>query len=67
MDPDTPAPVVDLEIMGRYIETLRSYFRQSATKVRPYVSCHQCPSPALFQNPDDLLLTEPAAFHVESS
>ena len=48
-DLDTPALVVDLEVMGRNIETLHSYFRQSAAKVRPHVSCHQCPNIARLQ------------------
>ena len=48
-DLDTPALVVDLEVMGQNIETLHSYFRQSAAKVRPHVSCHQCPNIARLQ------------------
>ncbi len=48
-DLDTPALVVDLEVMGQNIDTLHSYFRQSGTKVRPHVSCHQCPNIARLQ------------------
>ena len=48
-DLDTPALVVDLEVMGRNIETLHSFFRQSEAKVRPQVSCHQCPNIARLQ------------------
>ncbi|MDP6550074.1 MAG: alanine racemase [Dehalococcoidia bacterium] len=40
---DTPALVVDLEVMERNIETLHSYFRQADAKVRPHVASHQCP------------------------
>ena len=46
---DTPALVVDLEVMGQNIETLHSYFRQAEAKVRPHVSCHQCPNIARLQ------------------
>ena len=46
---DTPALVVDLDVMGRNIETLHSFFRRSAAKVRPHVSCHQCPNIARLQ------------------
>ncbi len=40
---DTPALVVDLEVMEQNIETLHSYFRQADAKVRPHVAGHQCP------------------------
>jgi 3-hydroxy-D-aspartate aldolase len=46
---DTPALVVDLDVMGRNIETLHSFFRHSEVKVRPHVSCHQCPNIARLQ------------------
>ena len=42
-DLDTPALVVDLDVMERNIEVLHSYFRQSGTKVRPNLAAHQCP------------------------
>jgi D-serine deaminase-like pyridoxal phosphate-dependent protein len=41
---DTPALVLDLEVMQQNIETLHHYFRQSPARVRPHVSCHQCPN-----------------------
>ena len=49
---DTPALVVDLDVMERNIVTLHDAFRESgygdepagaAAKVRPHVSCHGCP------------------------
>ncbi len=46
---DTPALVVDLDVMGRNIEILHSSFRQSRAQVRPYVAAHQCPQIAYFQ------------------
>lgn len=46
---DTPALVVDLDVMERNIETLHSFFRQAPAKVRPHVSCHQCPNIARLQ------------------
>ena len=42
-DLDTPALVVDLDLMEGNIEVLHSYFRQSDTKVRPNLAAHQCP------------------------
>ena len=42
-DLDTPALVVDLDVMERNIEILHSYFRRSDAKVRPNLSAHQCP------------------------
>lgn len=39
---DTPALVVDLDVMDRNIETLHARFRGSTAKVRPYVGSHQC-------------------------
>ena len=41
---DTPALVVDLDLMESNIEILHSAFRQTAAKVRPHVSAHQCPN-----------------------
>ena len=43
MDLDTPALVVDLDVMERNIETLHSRFDQSTAKVRPHVTGHQTP------------------------
>ena len=43
MDLDTPALVVDLDVMDRNIETLHGRFDQSSAKVRPHVSGHQTP------------------------
>lgn len=40
---DTPALVVDLDVMGRNIETLHSSFSRSNARIRPYVTGHQCP------------------------
>jgi D-serine deaminase-like pyridoxal phosphate-dependent protein len=48
-DLDTPALVLDLEVMGQNIVTLHSFFRYSEAKVRPHVSCHQCPNIARLQ------------------
>ena len=42
-DLDTPALVVDLDVMEANIEVLHSYFRQSSAKLRPYLAVHQCP------------------------
>ena len=46
---DTPALVVDLDVMGRNIEILHSSFSRSRAQVRPYVAAHQCPQIAYFQ------------------
>ncbi|HIM79489.1 MAG TPA: DSD1 family PLP-dependent enzyme [Dehalococcoidia bacterium] len=43
MDLDTPALVVDLDVMDRNIETLHGRFDQSSAKVRPHVTGHQTP------------------------
>ena len=43
MDLDTPALVVDLDVMDRNIETLHARFSQSGAKVRPNVTGHQTP------------------------
>ncbi len=40
---DTPALVVDLDIMDRNIQTFQSYFNDSPAKVRPVVTSHLCP------------------------
>lgn len=50
---DTPALVVDLDVMGRNIEILHSSFnaahQQGRAQIRPYVAVHQCPQIAYFQ------------------
>ena len=46
---DTPALVVDLDVMGSNIRILHSSFRQSGAQIRPYVAAHQCPQIAHFQ------------------
>ena len=40
---DTPALVVDLDIMDRNIQTFQGYFKDSAAKARPVVTSHLCP------------------------
>ena len=40
---DTPALVVDLDVMDRNIQTFQGYFKDSAAKVRPVVTSHLCP------------------------
>ena len=42
-DLDTPALVVDLDVMAGNIEVLHSFFRESSTKLRPNLAAHQCP------------------------
>lgn len=41
---DTPALVVDLDILEQNIETVHSFFRQQTAKVRPNVDAHRCPA-----------------------
>ena len=40
---DTPALVVDLDIMDRNIQTFQGYFGDAAAKVRHVVTSHLCP------------------------
>ena len=40
---DTPALVVDLDVMDRNIQTFQGYFKDSAAKARPVVTSHLCP------------------------
>ena len=40
---DTPALVVDLDVMDRNIDTVHACFKQSNAKIRPHVGSHQCP------------------------
>jgi D-serine deaminase-like pyridoxal phosphate-dependent protein len=53
---DTPALVVELEVVERNIETLHAFFRRGEAghtrtyaKVRPHVTSHQCPPIAQLQ------------------
>ncbi len=41
---DTPALVVDLDVLERNIETVHSFFRSREAKVRPHVEAHRCPA-----------------------
>ena len=41
---DTPALVLDLDVLERNIETLHSFFRDRNAKVRPHVASHRCPA-----------------------
>ena len=43
-DLDTPAAVVDLDIMEQNIETLHSFFANTTAKVRPHIKVHRCPA-----------------------
>lgn len=40
---DTPALVVDLDVMDRNIHTFQGYFKDTAAKARPVVTSHLCP------------------------
>ncbi len=40
---DTPALVIDLDVMDRNIRTFQGYFAASAAKARPVVTSHLCP------------------------
>ena len=40
---DTPALVVDLDLMERNIRTYQGYFQDTKAKVRPVVTSHLCP------------------------
>ncbi len=40
---DTPALVVDLDVMDRNIQTFQGYFKDTAAKARPVVTSHLCP------------------------
>ena len=46
---DTPALVVDLEALGRNVESMHSSFRDGAVKLRPCVESHRCPAIAHVQ------------------
>lgn len=68
---DTPALVVDLDLMEQNIDTVHSFFRRvksdGATRetpatVRPHVSCHGCPEIAVRQvSADEGLFDEPSS------
>ncbi|MBC8281671.1 MAG: alanine racemase, partial [Chloroflexi bacterium] len=40
---DTPALVIDLDVMDRNIQTFQSYFADTSVKARPVVTSHLCP------------------------
>ena len=40
---DTPALVIDLDVMDQNIKTFQSYFANSIVKARPVVTSHLCP------------------------
>ena len=40
---DTPALVVDLDVMDRNIEAVHTCFSQSSVRIRPHAGRHQCP------------------------
>ncbi len=40
---DTPALVVDLEVMDRNIDKVHACFSHSSAKIRPHAGRHQCP------------------------
>ena len=40
---DTPALVIDLDVMDRNIKTFQGYFTNSVVKARPVVTSHLCP------------------------
>ncbi len=40
---DTPALVIDLDVMDRNIQTFQGYFAAATAKVRPVVTSHLCP------------------------
>ena len=41
---DTPALVIDMDILEANIESVHSGFRQSEARLRPYVETHRCPA-----------------------
>jgi D-serine deaminase-like pyridoxal phosphate-dependent protein len=44
MQLDTPALVVDLNLLERNLDTLHAFFRQRDAKVRPQMDAHLCPA-----------------------
>ena len=41
---DTPALIVDLDVLDKNIETVHSFFESSQAKLRPHVEAHRCPA-----------------------
>ena len=46
---DTPAFVIDLDILDQNIETVHSFFRGRDSGLRPHVEAHRCPAIASLQ------------------
>lgn len=46
---DTPAFVIDLDILDRNIEAVHSFFRSRSSGLRPHVEAHRCPAIASMQ------------------
>ena len=46
---DTPAFVIDLDVLDRNIETVHSFFRGRDSGLRPHVEAHRCPAIASMQ------------------
>lgn len=46
---DTPALVVDLDVLESNIETVHSFFRDRDAKLRPHIESHRCPAIAHLQ------------------
>ncbi len=46
---DTPAFVIDLDILDRNIEAVHSFFRGRTSGLRPHVEAHRCPAIASMQ------------------
>lgn len=46
---DTPAFVIDLDVLDRNIETVHSFFRKQDAGLRPHVEAHRCPAIAGMQ------------------
>lgn len=46
---DTPALVLDLDVLGKNLSTMQAIFQGQSAKVRPHISCHLCPNIARLQ------------------
>ena len=46
---DTPAFVIDLDVLDQNIETVHSFFRGQDSGLRPHVEAHRCPAIASMQ------------------
>ena len=46
---DTPAFVIDLDVLDQNIETVHSFFRGQGSGLRPHVEAHRCPAIASMQ------------------